>query len=78
MESSFATILPNLSIGVVSVLALVYVTRMFIENLNKHTEEIKEREAAMRGLEREVRTSIMSALNENTLVMQNFIKEHSK
>lgn len=67
------SVLPNLSIGVVSVLALVYVTLRFIQHLNathtEHMTELKEREHALRAVEVEVRQSITSQLVENTKVM---------
>lgn len=62
MESSLLTVLPNLSIGVICVLSLLYVTHIFLK-------QIKEREDALRTLEKEVRTSIMGQLSENTTVM---------
>lgn len=81
MESSFATILPNLSIGVISILGLVYVTKIFIERLKdlnvEHTTQLVEREKAMRDLEREVRTSIMHGLNQNTEVMREVMRAHN-
>ena len=64
------TVLPNLSIGVVSILALVLVTRGFLAHLKDEREqERKERmesESHFRSLEKEVRVSIMGQLNENT------------
>lgn len=66
------TILPNLSIGVISVLALVFVTRDFLKHLREEREkersERTEQEKAFRALEKEVRTNIMNQLNENTRV----------
>ena len=66
------TILPNLSIGVVSILALAYVTKSFLLHLKEEREkerfERTEQETAFRLLEKEVRTSIMDQLNENTRV----------
>ncbi len=63
-------ILPNLSIGVVSVLALVWVTRDFLKHLKEEREKERfervEQENAFRTLEKEVRTSIMTQLNDNT------------
>lgn len=74
MEQSLISALPNLSIGVIAVLSLVYVTRQFIDQLRtlsmKHMEEIKEREIALRTVEKEVRTTILTALNESTAVMK--------
>lgn len=66
------TILPNLSIGVVSILALAYVTKAFLQHLKEEREKERhergEQEKAFRELEREVRTSIIDQLNENTKV----------
>lgn len=74
MDESLLSVLPNLSIGVISIIALVYVTRQFILQLQslsvKHMEEIKEREIALRTVEKEVRTTILTALNESTAVMK--------
>ena len=79
------TVLPNLGIGVVAILTLGYVTREFISHLKTiHTEhkiefaalhasqliELKEREDAMRVVEREVRGTIMIQLSKNTQVME--------
>lgn len=78
MEPSLLTILPNLSIGVISVLSLVYVTLKFTETLDKrsqrHEEAMEERENALRELEREVRTNILDKLGLNTQAMT----EHTK
>lgn len=78
MEPTLLTILPNLSIGVISVLSLVYVTLKFTETMDKrslrHEEAMEERENALRELEREVRTNILDKLSSNTQVMA----EHTK
>ena len=64
----------QLSIGVVAILALGYVTKMFIAHLRElhtdHLKELKERELAMRSVEKEVRESITSQLVKNTHVME--------
>jgi hypothetical protein len=69
-DSSLLSILPNLSIGVICIMALIYVTTQFLKSLKEQHEtfrtEIKEREIALRTLESEVRTSIMKQLQENT------------
>lgn len=74
----FLSILPNLSIGVISVLALVYVTRQFIDHLKAqhkdHMLEVKEREHAMRSLENEVRKEIMGQLSLNTNAMSRVVE----
>lgn len=73
MESSLLTILPNLSIGVVSVLSLVYVTLNFLKHLDlrstKHEEAMKEREDHLRIVEKEVRTNILDQLSQNSILM---------
>ncbi len=74
-------ILPNLSIGVISVLALVYVTRAFLIHLkDERIEERKERKEearAMRDLEREVRDEIMPVLSNNTQAFRE-VMEHMR
>ena len=76
------TILPNLSIGVVSILALVYTTRSFLLHLkSERTEERKERvedEKAFRTLEREIRDNIIGQLNENTRVFTRVLDHINK
>ncbi|MEQ9135766.1 MAG: hypothetical protein RLO51_11195 [Thalassobaculum sp.] len=78
----FLTVLPNLSIGVVSVLALVYITREFIKHLNyvhsEHMGELKEREQEIRSVEREVRLSVTAQLAENTRTMERVIQALDK
>jgi hypothetical protein len=69
MESSVTSILPNLGVGVVAILSLVYVTREFLK-------ELKERETAMRLLEQEIRNTIMEQLTENTITMREIINHH--
>ena len=78
------TILPNLAIGVVAILALGYVTKEFIDHLKdihtehkmqlssmyqEHSIELRERENTMRTVEREVRTTVLDQLAANTEVM---------
>jgi len=76
------TILPNLSIGVVSILALVYVTMTFLKHLkHERIEERKERvedEKAFRSLEREIRDNIMGQLNENTRIFTRVLDHINK
>lgn len=78
MESSFLTVLPNLSIGVISVLALVYVVREFLramdERTKRHEANMTERENAMRSVEAEVRNTLSTHLTEST----HSIKENTK
>lgn len=76
------TVLPNLSIGVVSILALVWVTRQFLAHLKEEREservERKEQEVAFRALEKEVRDNIMNQLNENTRVFEQVLAHIKK
>lgn len=89
MGESFLTILPNLSIGVVSIAALVYITIRFIDYLKdererqeiremqkseRHEAAMKERELALRDVEKEVRTNILSQLSKNTEIMNDTSK----
>lgn len=76
------TILPNLSIGVISILALLWVTKQFLihlkeERISERTER-KENELAFRALEKEVRTSIVGQLNENTRVFEKVMAHINK
>lgn len=59
---AIASVLPNLSIGVVCIIALVYVTREFLKKLD-------ERESAMRILEKDIRERVTLHLMENTNAM---------
>lgn len=78
MEQSLLTILPNLSIGVISVLSLVYVTLNFNKTLESRSQRydvtMTEQNNALREVEKEVRTSILEQLAKNSEVM----KETSK
>ena len=64
------SILPNLSIGVVSIGGLIYVTLKFLTTLDlradRHEMAMKERENAMRKLESDVRNTLAAQLIENT------------
>ena len=84
MTPDILTALPNLSIGVVSILALVYVTREFLkrlkekdaESLKRDSEllsEIREREIAFRKYAGEVQSKTMSQLQDNTQVLERVI-----
>jgi len=70
METELVKLLPNLSIGVISILALLYVTVSFLKHLKIMTEQDREErqknQTAFRELEAEVRNKIMTQLNENT------------
>lgn len=72
------SVLPNLSIGVVSILGLIYVTLKFLATLDiraeRHEKAMTERETAMRMLESDVRKSLSLQLMQNT----NAFQENSK
>lgn len=74
MEASFISILPNLSIGVISILGLIYVTLKFLSALDSrvvsHEAAMKERELALREVEKDVRTSLYKHLSEATNALQ--------
>ena len=73
MESSILTVLPNLSIGVVCIGALVYVCNQFLKHLDErarqHEASMQEREVALREVEKEVRNTVMGQLSRNTEIM---------
>lgn len=74
METSLISILPNLSIGVISILGLVYVVLKFLAALDRraeqHAEAMKEREQALRDVEKDVRSSLYAHLSESTAALQ--------
>lgn len=85
MEAELLQIIPNLSIGVIAVLAFAYTTiknnesrerntQNFITTLDtmrlQHEKAMTERELAFRSLEREVRTQILEQLSKNTTTME--------
>lgn len=83
--TDFLSILPNLSIGVVCIGALVFVTRLFILTLDqradKHETAMLEREVAMRALETSVRVTLTDhltqasiALSENTKILARVLR----
>lgn len=87
------TILPNLSIGVVAVLGMIYLamklTAGFLDTLKEmrksHELAMKEREDALRAVEKEVRTEITtqlisatSALHANTKTMERVLTHFDK
>lgn len=78
MSTELLTILPNLSIGVISILGLIFVVVKFLEALDKRTEQhaeaMKERESALRSVEKEVRNNILSQLSKNTEIMNDTSK----
>jgi hypothetical protein len=73
-------VLPNLSIGVVSIGGLVYVVAAFLKALDaradKHDAALKERESRLRNVEEQVRVTLTEhitqaavALRENAAIM---------
>lgn len=74
----FITILPNLSIGVVCIGALVFITIRFLEHLDqraeKHESAMNERETQLRTVEKEVRQTILDQLSRNTEVLNDTTK----
>jgi hypothetical protein len=82
MEPSLLTVLPNLSIGVVSIGALVYVSREFLRHLDSravmHEQAMAERESQIREVEREIRTTVLDQLSQNTIVMNDTVKSHER
>lgn len=82
MEPSLLTILPNLSIGVISICALVYISREFLRHLDSraimHEKSMSEREQQIRAVEREVRTTVLDQLSQNTVVMNDTMKSHER
>ena len=76
------TILPNLSIGVISILALVWVTRQFLVHLKEERmlerQERRENEISFRSLEKEIRGNIMGQLNENTKMFERVLRHINK
>ncbi|KKM81322.1 hypothetical protein LCGC14_1331060 [marine sediment metagenome] len=78
----FLTILPNLSIGVIAILALVYLSKKFLDRLEskdkEFTKELGNREDAFRALEKEVRTTVMQQLADNTHAFKKVINHIDK
>lgn len=74
MEPSLISILPNLSIGVISILGLIYTVLKFLDALDKrtiqHSEAMKERELALRQVEKDVRDSLYRHISDSTFALQ--------
>jgi len=68
------SILPNLSIGVVSILGLVYVVLKFLKALDdradKHEKAMLTREQSLRDVETDVRKFLTEQLSQNTMALQ--------
>lgn len=82
---AFIAVLPNLSIGVVSVLGLLWVTAKFLaaldEQAKRHERVQADSEKAIRLLEADVRRTLSTQLventlatKENTIVMQRIVR----
>lgn len=80
--TSIASILPNLSIATVSIVALVIVVRLFVNHLKeqKLNDDIRhdKKDQAFRDLEREIRTNVMKQLSDNTIAMTNSAKGYER
>ena len=83
-DTSLLSIIPNLGIGVVAILCLGYITKVFLEQLNKraeaHEAAMTERETALRAVEKDMRGTLAtlivqanSSINENTRVLHRVI-----
>ncbi len=75
---SILSILPNLSIGVVSIVGLVYVVLKFLEALDKravaHEAAMTERENVLRNVEQDVREKLVAVIAESTVVIRENVK----
>lgn len=73
MEQSLLQALPNLGVGVASVVGIIVIVSRFIAHMEsratKHEEAMREREVAFRNLESEVRNSVLAQLHENREMM---------
>lgn len=78
MSAELLSVLPNLSIGVISVGALVFVALDFRKAMDaraeRHEAAMREREHALRAVEKEVRTELVTTLQRST----NVIADNSK
>ncbi len=78
MSPELLSALPNLSIGVISVLSLVYVTVTFLKHLDertvRHESAMTERETQLRHVESEVRNTILGQLAHNNQLMADTAK----
>lgn len=75
---TFLSVLPNLGIGVVSVLGLIFVVRLFVRHLEtlnaQQNEQIEKRDTVLRELEREIRMNVLKQLAENSSTMAQVIE----
>ena len=78
MSSDLLTILPNLSIGVVSIIGLIYVVTQFLkaldERADKHEAAMARREEAIRNIETSVRASLTEQITKNTVILMDVAK----
>lgn len=83
-EQAILSVLPNLSIGVVAVVTLYLISIKFLEELRKRSESheraMKEREDALRAVEREMRKELsnissqsIAVIRDNTRVLERVI-----
>lgn len=81
-DTTLISIIPQLSIGVVAIVALVYVARTFLLHLRAREEtheiELGKREDGLRALEKEVRTSVMDQLSKNTRAFERVMDHFNK
>ena len=81
---SFASIIPQLSIGALAVCGFIYLMVLASKQSDRHNDrmesqqktfllELEKRETAMRSLEKEVRENIIRQLGENTHLMTKII-----
>lgn len=72
--NTFLSILPNLTVGVAAVLALVYVVMRFLSHIESIHEQYRneriKREQDFRDLEKHVRCKILDQLDRNTQVLE--------
>ncbi len=68
------SILPNLSIGVVCIGALVYVVSVFVKTLDQrataHESAMLEREKALRTVEADVRETLLGVIGRATTALE--------
>lgn len=76
--TEFLSILPNLSIGVIAVLGMIYLVRYFTDKAEIahrfHLRQLEQYDERMRGFEKEVRETTMARLEENTRLFQRIVE----
>lgn len=74
MESSLIAALPNLGVGIVSVLVIGYIVKEFLKALDKRTQRYEsamtERESYLRSVESDIRTTLSENLFNSTRVIE--------